>query len=83
MLRKSRPILFSTVVGLGIGLGLNRVSPGGPAFAQDTSNAAQSNRTSVQPAQAIALDKSLGNLLYRDRSNASLCERHRSEAGDD
>jgi hypothetical protein len=56
MLRKSWPILFSAVIGLGIGLGLNRVSPGGPAFAQDTSSAAQSNRTSVQPFQAIALD---------------------------
>ncbi|MDX6497551.1 MAG: hypothetical protein QOG23_811 [Blastocatellia bacterium] len=48
MLRKSWPILFSSIVGLGIGLALNRVSSVRPAYAQDGANAAQSNRILVQ-----------------------------------
>jgi hypothetical protein len=48
MLRKSWPILFSSIVGLGIGLALNRVSSVNPAYAQDGANAAQSNRILVQ-----------------------------------
>jgi hypothetical protein len=48
MFRKSWLILLSTVVGLGIGLGLNRVSSVRPAYAQDVANAAQSNRILVQ-----------------------------------
>ena len=48
MFRKSLPILFSTVLGLAIGFGLNRASSVGPAYAQDIANSAQSNRILVQ-----------------------------------
>ena len=48
MFRKSLLILFSTVLGLGIGFGFNRASSVSPAYAQDIANSAQPNRILVQ-----------------------------------
>ena len=47
MFKKTIPILFSTVLGLAVGVGLNRTSLVGHAYAQDVVGSAQSNQILV------------------------------------